>query len=385
MDSFYIFAKNIGYNMNPFIYGTIVRGDTFFDRKKETELLSSTLSGGNNVVLFAPRRYGKTSLVFRVIENLEAQGIPCLYIDLMSAFSLERLAEMIVEAARKKQSKLESFAQDLSEWVRKIRPTIEFGPDGSTKFSVDFTENHISQNTLGEIFNIPEQLARRHGQTVVVFDEFQEITRFKKEGIEGFLRSVIQQQQGVSYLFLGSKTHIMSQMFESKKRPFFNSGIHVQIGPLPENETIDFLQRQFGRDNITIGEKEAIHLIQCAANIPYYIQLLASFIWQRKIKSNDEITMADIDASMKDIIDLKGDFYFEQFNRYSTGQKQLLRALSKDGCHIFSADYIRRHRLNTSSSVQKNIKVLLEDGIADKSGDSYYISDPFFRRYLQEM
>ena len=95
--------------------------------------------------------------------------------------------------------------------------------------------------------------------------------------------------------------------------------------------------------------------------------------------------MADIDASVKDIIDLKGDFYFEQFNRYSTGQKQLLRALSKDGCHIFSADYIRRHRLNTSSSVQKNIKVLLEDGIADKSGDSYYISDPFFRRYLQEM
>ena len=64
--------------MNPFSYGTIVRGDAFFDRKKETELLTSILSGGNNVVLFAPRRFGKTSLVFRVMEQLEAKGIPCM-------------------------------------------------------------------------------------------------------------------------------------------------------------------------------------------------------------------------------------------------------------------------------------------------------------------
>ncbi len=62
--------------MNPFSYGTIVRGDAFFDRRKETDLLTSTLAGGNNVVLFAPRRYGKTSLVFRVMDRLEEQGIP---------------------------------------------------------------------------------------------------------------------------------------------------------------------------------------------------------------------------------------------------------------------------------------------------------------------
>jgi AAA+ ATPase superfamily predicted ATPase len=126
--------------MNPVSYGAIVRGDSFFDRKEETKLLVDTLSGGNNVVLFAPRRYGKTSLVFRAMEQLEQQGIPCLYIDLMSAFSLERFAELIVEAVRKKQSKLEGFAQELSGWVKKIRPTMEFGPDGSPRFSIDFSE-----------------------------------------------------------------------------------------------------------------------------------------------------------------------------------------------------------------------------------------------------
>lgn len=369
--------------MNPFSYGTIVRGDAFFDRGKETDLLTSTLAGGNNVVLFAPRRYGKTSLVFRVMDRMEEQGIPCLYIDLMSAFSLERLAELMIEAARKKQSKLENFARDLTYWVKRIRPTLEFGVDGSPKLSIDFSESHISQNTLSQVFNIPEQMAKQQGHVVVVLDEFQEITRFGKEGVEGLLRSVIQQQQGVSYLFLGSKTHMMSQMFENKKRPFFNTGIHVQIGPLPEDETIDFLRQRFGKDNITLGDDEAQYLIQCAAEIPYYIQLLASFIWQRTITKKKSITMEDIDNSVQDIIDLKGDFYFEQFNRYATGQKQLMRALAKSGEHIFSTEYVRNNKLNTPSSVQKNIMTLLEDGIADKTGSTYFISDPFFRRYLQ--
>ena len=264
-----------------------------------------------------------------------------MYIDLMSAFSLERLAEMFVEAARKKQNKLEVFAQELSSWVKKIRPTIEFVPDGSPKFSIDFSEQQISQSTLTQVFNIPEHIAKRQGHVVVVLDEFQEITRFNNVGIEALLRSVIQ-QQGVSYLFLGSKTHMMSQMFENKKRPFFNSGMHVQIGPLPEDETIEFLRRQFAGDNIIIGNDEVQHLIQCASHIPYYIQLLASFLWQRKVLSGGSITVSDIDDSVQDIIALKGDFYFEQFNRYAMGQKQLLRALSQDGNHIFSTDYIRR-------------------------------------------
>jgi AAA+ ATPase superfamily predicted ATPase len=57
--------------MNPFSYGTIVKGPYFYDRKLEVQRIVSTLSGRNNLVLFAPRRFGKTSLVFRAIDELE--------------------------------------------------------------------------------------------------------------------------------------------------------------------------------------------------------------------------------------------------------------------------------------------------------------------------
>ena len=63
-----IFAPNNSI-MNPFSYGTIVKANNFYDRKKECAKLVGTLSGGNNMVLYAPRRFGKTSLVFKVIEQ----------------------------------------------------------------------------------------------------------------------------------------------------------------------------------------------------------------------------------------------------------------------------------------------------------------------------
>ncbi len=49
--------------MNPFKYGKIVSGAYFYNRKTELARIKSTLSGGNNLVLYAPRRYGKSSLV----------------------------------------------------------------------------------------------------------------------------------------------------------------------------------------------------------------------------------------------------------------------------------------------------------------------------------
>jgi AAA+ ATPase superfamily predicted ATPase len=74
--------------MNPFSYGTIVRGDYFYDRKEECDRIVTTLTNGNNLVLFAPRRYGKTSLVFRAIEELEKQGVTCIYFDFLPVFYL---------------------------------------------------------------------------------------------------------------------------------------------------------------------------------------------------------------------------------------------------------------------------------------------------------
>ena len=370
------------FDMNPFSFGNIVRGDEFYDRTRETELLVSTLTGGNNVVLFAPRRFGKTSLVFKVMEQLESQGVVCVYIDLMATYSLESLVELYVNAVKEKQGRIETFAKNLSKWVKSIRPKVDFGPDGMPSFSLDFENGKADAATVTEVFDLPQHLAQKGKRVVVVIDEFQEITRFQKYGLEGVLRSIIQRQKNVNYIFLGSKTHLMMQMFDSKKRPFYNSGIQVQIGPLPQEDTIRFLQQRFASDGMVIGEEQCKYLIECVGDIPYYIQLLASVLWQRVVTNKHTITNDDIDLCVDDIIGLKGDYYQEQFDKYSERQKSLLKAIAVDGCNIFSSRYIQRHRLAPASTVQKSVAVLTEDGVIEKEGGNYFISDPFLRRYI---
>lgn len=369
--------------MNPFSYGTIVRGDFFYDRKEEGERIATTLSNGNNMVLFAPRRYGKTSLVFRVIEQLEAKGYTCVYFDFLPVYSIETFVSLYINAIEKKQNNLQRLVQIITNVVKSIRPKLTFDSGGNPEFGIDITESTVSIQTLSEVLDLPEKLAQPGKKTIVIFDEFQEITKFNKYGFESLLRSKIQQQQQVNYLFLGSRTHLLSDMFNNKNRAFYNSASHMQLGTLPHDDTIAYLQSKFILSGIRMEEQEALYLIEQSGDIPYYIQLLAAEIWQYMVTSQTMVTTEIIDTCTKQIVELKQDYYYELFDRQSVMQKQLLIALVQNGDNIFSATYTKRFRLSAASTTQKSVLVLMDNGIIDKTDSSYFISDPFFKRFLQ--
>lgn len=367
--------------MNPFSYGTIVKGDNFYDRKEECERIVSTLSSQNNLVLFAPRRYGKTSLVFRAIEQLELQGIICIYFDFLPVYSIETFVNYYIHAIEKKQSNLQKLVQTISTVVRNVRPKLTFDVNGNPEFGIDLLESKVTVQTLSEVLDLPEKLALKGQKIVVIFDEFQEITKFDKFGFENLLRSKIQ-QQNVNYLFLGSRTHLLIDMFTNKKRAFYNSASHLQLNTLPREETIVFLQQKFSGAGISIDKQTALSLIEEAGDIPYYIQLLAAEIWQYMITSQTLITNETIKLCSTRIIVLKQDYYFELFDRQSITQKQLLKALVVSGDNVFSSEYAKRFRLSASSTIQKAILVLMESGIIDRTLNTYFISDPFFKRFI---
>ncbi len=369
--------------MNPFHYGSIVRGDYFYDRKEESDRIISTLANGNNMVLFAPRRYGKTSLVFKVMEQLETMGFTCIYFDFLPVYSIESFIISYINAIRKKQTNIQRMVKLISGAVKNIRPKIGFDNFGNPELSLEFTENQVSAQTLSDVLDLPEKLASSGKKTLLFFDEFQEVTKLNKYGFENLLRSKIQQQQQVNYLFLGSKTHLLSEMFNNKNRAFYNSAFHLQLGTLPQLDTIAYLQSKFELSGIKIEKEEALYLIEQTGDIPYYIQLLAAEIWQYMITSQTLVTYKIIDTSASRIIELKEDYYHELFDRQSEMQKKLLIALTCSGENIFSSHFTRQYRLSAASTTQKAVLSLMDSGIIDKNNNTYFISDPFFKRYLQ--
>ena len=53
---------------NPFTFGTLALDDAFTNRHAEIASLAADMRNGQDVVVLAPRRYGKTSLVLRAMQ-----------------------------------------------------------------------------------------------------------------------------------------------------------------------------------------------------------------------------------------------------------------------------------------------------------------------------
>lgn len=332
--------------------------------------------------MFAPRRYGKTSLVFKVIEELETQDVQCIYFDFSPVFSIESFVTSYLDAIKKKQTNLQKFIQTFAGLIRNIRPKLTFDLSSNPEFGIELLEQSISVQTLSDVLDLPEKLSQNGKRIVVVFDEFQEITKFDKFNFESLLRSKIQ-QQNVNYLFLGSRTHLLNDMFNNKKRAFYNSASPIQLNTLPREETVMYLQRQFRSSDIALSRENALLLIEEAGDIPYYIQFLAAEIWQYVVNYVHDVNSEIIKICSKKIIELKQDYYFELFDRQSVLQKKIPKALVVSGENIFSKQYSQQFRLSTASSIQKALVVLMENGLVYKTQNTYFISDPFFKRYVQ--
>ena len=370
--------------MNPFSYGTIVKDSNFYDRKEECARIVSTLSGGNNVVLYAPRRFGKTSLVFKAIEQLEKAGFICIYFDFMPVFSPESFVRLFTKSLSEKQSNINKFARTFSSLIQNIRPLVTFGSNGMPEFSIDFANVKVDETVISQLLDIPEILAGKNKRVIVFFDEFQEVSKLNTINFEALLRSKVQQQQKTNYLFFGSKTHLLKEIFNDKKRAFYNSSMQMTIGSLPEQDTIHFLQEKFSLSNISIDIETAKYLISTASDIPHYIQFLASEIWQKIINSQSIVTKEMVDVSAERVIELKSDYYQELYEQRSQNQKQLLKALTYERKNIYSAEYINKHRLSAISTLQRSIKELINNGIIEKKGDEYFFADPFFRLFVMK-
>jgi hypothetical protein len=156
--------------MNPFSYGTIVKKPYFFDREEECRRIVATLSGGNNLVLFAPRRFGKTSLVFRAIEELEKKGFICIYFDFMPVYSRESFIENYSKTIISKQANIQKAVKAFAKIVKSIRPKLTFSHTGNPEFSIEFTENKVNEKTLGEILDLPEKIAAAGKRFIVIRD-----------------------------------------------------------------------------------------------------------------------------------------------------------------------------------------------------------------------
>ncbi|MCW4014899.1 MAG: ATP-binding protein [Candidatus Bathyarchaeota archaeon] len=373
--------------MNPFKYGTIVTGKDFADRKDELKLLIQELTSGQNMILYSPRRYGKSSLMINVLEALKNNGILTAYIDMYGCVFLSDLVDDLVEkTVLPAYGTLEKTSKFLRSAFSGIRPEFTVNSDGS--FKVSLKKEVASQGekaVLDKILDAPEQLAKAKGKPlVVVFDEFQEIVNLDGDVLENLMRSHFQHHEHVSYVFMGSKRHILEEIFEDANRPFYRFAKPFPLGKIPIKEFKQFITTKFEETNIHIDSATIDLMLKFTDGHPYFTQQLCHELWNLAYE-NKTVKEVDVTKAIQELLRIHKDLFVKQWDTLTIHQKKLLVGLSWEErvTKIYASSFIEKYELISSSHVYRAMEPLLKDGTVEKIDDTYSLTDVFFKEWVK--
>lgn len=370
---------------NPFTYGRVVVGEAFADRKTELADLMRELEAGQSVILQSPRRYGKTSLIIAVLSRLEERGFITALVDLFGCASTYDLAEKFTtEVVVRNYSRSESLLNFLKEGLGKLKPELIVHPDGS--FGLGLSKAAVGLDELAvldEVLDAPQRVAEKRGKPfVVVFDEFQDIVRLDGERIEKLIRSRIQHHQDVSYVFMGSKKHMLDEIFSRPDNALFRSATLYELKRIPSEPFAEYIRRRFSATGLQVKDQIVEAILAFTQGHPYFTQQLCHELWNIGAPRG-KVDEEDLNEAIAAILNSQNELFSNLWDSLSRHQRLLVRALaSEETSRPYSGKYIERHRLTSSSHVKKSLDVLTKKQIIHREEGIYKLADIFFKQWL---
>jgi hypothetical protein len=372
--------------INPFYFRELPVDGPFCNREKELDELVRHGKSLANVVMFSPRRFGKTSLIRRVQRRLAEQGAITVYSQFFGVSSVEDVAANLAREVFRVTHPQESLFNKAVRTIRSFRPILVMRPDEEKGFAVAV---ELSQTTLSGadlLEDVMESLGKfisESGQLVhIALDEFQEITELPDAlKIEGVLRQHIQRHQA-AYAFIGSRRRVLQGMFNDRQRPFFQSAINYELQPLPREEFARFIAKLFSARGKNCQAPVAEYLVDLVERFPYYSQKLAYFVFEISGKTVEE---EDVKAGLTLLLREESSVFEAMLMGLAPQQVALLRALAtQPTSSIFAQDYLRRHRLGSVGGTQgAKKKLVLLDLIEEGDKRNWRVVDPVFAKWLQ--
>jgi len=369
--------------MNPFVLGNILPGEPFSNRKKEIEELTRYAINCTNVIIYSPRRYGKTSLARQVMHGVAKRGFLTVYVDLFSVTSKEDFIQKFLAAVVKsigKDISSGSFIEKVKKLFSRITPSIEIRPD-TISISARYESSASLSYLIEDIFKgLERYLSSKKMKCLIVFDEFQEITGLKEsKHLEGILREHIQSQRLQSCFFVGSRRRILHSMFTDSKRPFFKMAFSYPIDKIPRAELVEYMRAQFKNTGKECPESIAEKVYDFAEGHTYYVQKLAHLLWDNTQK---EASLKLLESAKKSLIQMESVDFQGIFSGLTNMEKKLVITLATEPTSKpYAKDYLAKHNFSLGG-IQKSLKSLLDKDLAEIDRKKIYkLTDPLFARW----
>jgi len=376
---------------NPFTFGALALDRAFTDREADIRELVSDMQNGQDVLVYAPRRYGKSSLVLRSAQRAIRKGILVGYCDLMRTPTKERFAAALAKTI---YSDLETAAGQAIERATRlfrglrITPTMEVDPiDGSLRFVFHPGRRRAAiDDTIEALLALPAQIAaERKRPAVLVFDEFQEILTLDPH-FPNLMRAVFQEQPEVGHVYLGSKRHVLERIFEDENEPFWRSAKRMEIGLIAPAAFARYLRGRFDETDKGIDDDALDRVLEATGGHPYGTQELAYFLWEL-VPTGHFARLGDVESALAQVLRSEHNHFAKLWDDAPHAQRLVMLALAEEQtASIYGADYGERHDLPAKPALQRAIGALVgKEIVARDETRAYRIVEPFFADWLRDL
>lgn len=371
---------------NPFVITGYISPEYFCDRGQETQTLISNITNGRNTALISERRMGKTGLVEHVYHRRDIQkDYHTFHVDIYATGSLREfvflMGKHIFETLKPRGRK---FIDGFFSTITSLRPALKFDTiTGSPVFDIGLGEILQPETSLEQIFSYLEKADKR---CIVAIDEFQQIARYPEKNIEALLRTHIQRCKNTNFIFAGSIHHMMHDIFFKASRPFYQSVSVIKLGPIDPAEYVSFVSGFFTKAGISISEQEILSVYRLLDGHTWYMQTVFNELYAVSSKG-DTIDAGAVSRAVRKVMMSYEEVYKAMMSTLAERQKEVLIAIARErnAKEITSGEFIKKHGLMSSSSVQSAVNQLIKKEIVMKQEEGYVIPDRFFALWINTM
>lgn len=368
---------------NPFIVGKYLSDKYFCDRDEDTGFLRKQIVNGRDVALISPRRLGKSGLIqhFFAQDDIK-EKYHVFFVDIYATTSLAEFVYMLgKEIYEELKPQTTAWKEKFFQIVSSFR--IGFKLDsltGNPTFDLGLGDIHTPQTSLDEIFAYIEEADK---PCIIAIDEFQQIGEYTEKNVEALLRTKIQKCHRAQFIFSGSKRHVMSNMFNSPSKPFYQSAISMGLEPIPIKTYADFATRLFEERGKHIDRQVIEDVWNKYAGYTWFIQMMMNELFALT-PIGDTCQESMITEARRNIIMAQEQSYKDLLSNVPPKQKIVLQAIAKERIaqNITSAKFIKKYNLNSASSVQSAVKQLLKSDLLTQAEKGYRVYDFFLSEWL---
>jgi uncharacterized protein len=369
---------------SPFIYGNTVSINSFADREAEQLKLKSNLLNGINTMIISPRRWGKSSLVEKVVHDIrkKERKTKTIIIDLFSVNGQEEFLEAFArEVIKASSSKVKDWIETGTNFFKRLIPRVSFSTDPYTDFGISFDWDELKKHS-DEVLNLPERIAEAKGlKMIICLDEFQNLSSFTEFTVlERKMRAAWQRHKNVTYCLFGSRRHMMTDIFNNPSKPFYRFGDIMLLDKIPAIKWIPFIVNSFKESGKSISEQDAGIIPLMMKNHPWYVQQMAHYTWNL---SSRKAGKAEISLALKELINANAPLYMKEIESISSTQLNFLKAVVSGESQFTSMAVMQKFQLGTPRNVSKNKTFLINNDIIQEVQTTFEFVDPAFELWFK--